>query len=528
MTDAALRPDTSPEGAGIFSAAVLKPEMMHQLADALARASGIALVHAGLDGRIHNANEPFDRLNRACGGGSKVCVPGFGEAVGRVLASRQMVSESVTLVLESGPRRMQARMVPIIGDDDRVQGVAALYQDWTLEFGQLQDAAIEQMRFRDYARASSDWFWESDAGGSVTALTGRLPALLELPAENLKGQSLDTIGRLLPGPAGELPLAQARAEQKPFRKQLFCVRLPSGDDMLFHLSAVPVHNRHGLFSGWRGAAVDVTRSWRLEEDSRQTRNSLERAMSELQRKNLALDMASAQTSAALNAKNEFLAAMSHELRTPLNAIIGFAEAMEMEVFGVLGERYIGYAHDIRQAGLHLLGLINDVLDVSVIETGDVPMQRQPLLLADLVARARSLVALRAKGRNLNLDAVEAPADIRLLADERRTVQILVNLLNNAVKFTPEGGQIGVEVAPDQAGMIAVTIRDTGPGIAAADHERVFEKFQQLVDETWRGKPEGTGLGLHISRELARLMGGDLTLESALGQGARFTLTLPAA
>jgi signal transduction histidine kinase len=239
-------------------------------------------------------------------------------------------------------------------------------------------------------------------------------------------------------------------------------------------------------------------------------------------------MASSQTKSALNAKNEFLAAMSHELRTPLNAIIGFAEAMELQVFGELGPRYIAYAHDIRGAGQHLLGLINDVLDVSVIESGEIQMHREPLVVARLVDAARALITLRAEAKSIDLSDARVETGQLVFADERRVMQILVNLLTNAVKFTPEGGRIGVSVAAAPMGQIAITISDSGPGIADADHERVFEKFQQLVDETYRGKPEGTGLGLHISRELARLMSGDIRLRSKAGQGAHFVVKLPAA
>jgi signal transduction histidine kinase len=508
---------------------VLRAADTPNLLSTLCLIANIAVVHATLKGEILFANDVFLALNTQCGGGAgTIRVPGFAEGIRRIRSSHARQSSQQEVCSIDGLSRYWVNIMPVVNHSGTLTGVAAIYQNWTKELEQVEDATREQARFRDFARAASDFFWETDEQMHLTSLSDGLVALLEQHGSAFIGKPLAAIGRLQPNSNGEQPLVRALVTHTAFRHQLINIALPSGESRLFHLAAVPVNDVTGRFCGYRGAAADVTRAYRLEDEARSSRNSLEYALGELQRNNIALDMASSQTQSALSAKNEFLAAMSHELRTPLNAIIGFAEAMELQVFGELGDRYRAYAHDIRSAGQHLLGLINDVLDVSVIESGEIQMSRESLSVARLMDAARALIVLRAESKSIDLTATQIRDDHCVFADERRVLQIFVNLLTNAVKFTPEGGRIGVNVAPTPQGQVAITVWDSGPGIAAIDHERVFEKFQQLVHETYRGKPEGTGLGLHISRELARLMHGDIQLHSAPGQGAHFIVTLPGA
>jgi signal transduction histidine kinase len=385
-----------------------------------------------------------------------------------------------------------------------------------------------QHSFHDFARASSDWLWEVDAHDHIVAVSEQIAAIIEKPAFMLVGAPFDTLGSLEPNLSGESPYIQARPKRAPFRNQLKQLKTASGEVIYFHISGVPIFNAQGMFCGYRGAGMDVSRTYRLEIETHTARRNLEAALRALQAKNAELDVATLQAQSALTAKNEFLASMSHELRTPLNAIIGFAEAMELQLFGGLPNHYVGYARDIGAAGRHLLGLIEDILDVSVIESGEVALSYTAISLDALVARAKSLVLLRAQAKQLDLAHVEAPSNVLLHVDERRALQILVNLLTNAVKFTPAYGKIGVETCLEPTGFYKICVWDSGPGIDEQDYERVFERFEQCVGESYAGKPEGTGLGLHISRELARMMGGDLIVEQHTGAGARFALTLPAA
>ena len=223
-------------------------------------------------------------------------------------------------------------------------------------------------------------------------------------------------------------------------------------------------------------------------------------------------------------KSEFLANMSHELRTPLNAIIGFSEVLGERMFGELNEKQAEYTEDILSSGRHLLSLINDILDLSKIEAGRMELEVTTFHLPDAIENALTLVRERASRHGIKLDRV---IDDRLgdfTGDERKVKQILVNLLTNAVKFTPEGGQIKVEAnLGDNAVIVSVT--DTGIGIAPEDQEAIFEEFRQ-VGSNYAQKREGTGLGLTLTKKFIELHGGKLWVESEVGKGSKFTFTLP--
>ncbi|MDB4882616.1 MAG: sensor protein, partial [Gemmatimonadetes bacterium] len=222
--------------------------------------------------------------------------------------------------------------------------------------------------------------------------------------------------------------------------------------------------------------------------------------------------------------SDFLAVMSHELRTPLNAIGGYAELMEM---GIRGPVTVQQREDLRRiqtSQRHLLGLINEVLNYAKLETGTVHYDVADVLLRETVSAAESLVAPQARANGLALTVMQCSASLAARADAEKLRQILVNLLFNAVKFTPEGGQIEVSCAGDESSVV-VRVRDTGIGIPADKLEAIFDPFVQVRADLTRPH-EGTGLGLAISRDLARGMEGDLTVESALGVGSTFVLTLP--
>ena len=220
--------------------------------------------------------------------------------------------------------------------------------------------------------------------------------------------------------------------------------------------------------------------------------------------------------------------MSHELRTPLNAIIGFSDAAIQRVLGPITEPYVDYFRDIHKAGQHLLAIISDILDTANLETQTLSISAAPVRARELLLEARALISMRAAEKRLNIDAVEMADHWTILADRQRTRQILVNLLNNAVKFTPDGGAIGIDTREYADGRLAITVWDSGIGIPAAELERVFERFYQVKADVMHKRPEGTGLGLSVSRHLAQLMGGSLTAESVPGRGSRFTLVLPLA
>ncbi len=223
-------------------------------------------------------------------------------------------------------------------------------------------------------------------------------------------------------------------------------------------------------------------------------------------------------------KSEFLANMSHELRTPLNAIIGFSEVLIERMFGELNEKQDDYLKDIHSSGKHLLSLINDILDLSKIEAGRMELDVGAFDAASAISNAMTLVRERAQRHGIALGLEVDPQIGEIRADERKFKQILLNLLTNAVKFTPDGGKIGVH-AQLAGGMLEVAVSDTGIGIAREDQEAVFEEFRQ-VGRHYTNKQEGTGLGLALTRRFVELHGGTIRLESEPGKGSTFTFTIP--
>jgi signal transduction histidine kinase len=223
-------------------------------------------------------------------------------------------------------------------------------------------------------------------------------------------------------------------------------------------------------------------------------------------------------------KSEFLASMSHELRTPLNAIIGFSEVLREEMFGPVNEKQAEYLDDILSSGNHLLSLINDVLDLSKVEAGQVELEVGPFSLREALERGVVMVREQATEEGVQVELSAGPEVDVVEGDERRIKQVIFNLLSNAVKFTPTGGEVDVN-AIRVNGEVRVSVADTGPGIASKDHERIFEEFQQT--DAGLERLEGTGLGLALSKRLVELHGGRIWLESELGKGSTFVFTLPA-
>jgi signal transduction histidine kinase len=223
-------------------------------------------------------------------------------------------------------------------------------------------------------------------------------------------------------------------------------------------------------------------------------------------------------------KSDFLANMSHELRTPLNAIIGFSQVLRERMVGDINAKQAEYLDDILSSGNHLLSLINDVLDLSKVEAGQVELEVAPFSLHEALERGVAMVRERATRDGVHVTlAKNANVDV-VVGDERRIRQVIFNLLSNAVKFTPAGG--AVDVWTDRTNdEVRVSVADTGPGIASEDVRRVFVEFQQT--ETGIEQGEGTGLGLALSRRLVELHGGRIWVESLVGNGSTFVFTLPA-
>jgi len=254
----------------------------------------------------------------------------------------------------------------------------------------------------------------------------------------------------------------------------------------------------------------------LEQKVQERTQELATALSDLDEKSRELEAASRH-------KSEFLANMSHELRTPLNAILGFSQVLRERLFGDVNEKQAEYLDDILTSAHHLLALINDILDLSKVEAGQVELEVAPFSLREALEGGLVMVRERATSDGVQVALTALPDADVVTGDERRIRQVIFNLLSNAVKFTPAGGAVDVSAARAN-GEVRVSVADTGPGIAAADHERIFEEFQQT--EAGVEQREGTGLGLALSKRLVELHGGRIWVDSELGHGSTFVFTLP--
>lgn len=283
---------------------------------------------------------------------------------------------------------------------------------------------------------------------------------------------------------------------RPFELELR-LRSSQGDLRWFLTRAAPLHDQNGTVTRWFGTSTDI-------QSLKEAREAAE---------------------AASRAKTDFLAAMSHELRTPLNAIGGYTELMEMGVRGPINDTQRRDLERIRTNQQHLLGLIGSVLDLNRIESGRVAFEQTPIAVDPVLAGLEALVAPQADAKHQQLTYRAAHGNLVVVADREKLRQVMLNLLSNAIRHSPSGSTIAVSAEP-RGGMIAISVADDGPGIHEAYHETIFEPFVQ-VGRSFKNPTEGVGLGLAISRDLARGMGGDLTVRSSPGAGATFTLILPA-
>ncbi len=368
--------------------------------------------------------------------------------------------------------------------------------------------AASEHRFRDIADVAGDFFWERGAEGRFTFLSDRFTEVTGLAAADIIGRRAEDLIGPAPG-GGDAPrLLSALARRQPFRNLTFAIVPGRGENRWWRVSGRPFFDpATGAFLGFRGAGSEVTEAMRAEQELRFAKEAAE---------------------AANIAKSEFLATMSHELRTPLNAVIGFSEIMHNELLGPIGiDTYRQYAGDIMQSGMHLLGMINDILDFAKIDAGRLHLSEAEVDLVSVAERTVRAVAPQAQAAGVTVSVASATPALVAWGDERRLMQVLLNLVSNAVKFTPRGGSVELRLGRTAEGEVVVNVRDTGIGIAAEDLPRVIEPFRQ-VDSGHARRHEGTGLGLAICDRLVRLHGGTLSLASTVGQGTVATVTLPAA
>lgn len=298
--------------------------------------------------------------------------------------------------------------------------------------------------------------------------------------------------------------------------------------LAFHVPDLENEQAHFAVMNLQAMAVGVLAlEIRLRGNKRLIRMQVEASVRERQ---LAEALSNAQLLATVERENrtktEFLANMSHELRTPLNAILGFSEAMSKQMFGALGnERYVAYSQDIHNAGSHLLSLVNDILDLSRIELDGLNISTQQIDFERVCNNCMAIIRGRAERGGVSLQLEASSPFPCIETDERRLKQIIINLMNNAVKFTPAGGTVTLELNSSPCGGAILRVRDTGIGMSADEVHNALQPFWQ-ADSGLDRAFEGTGLGLALVQELLTLMHGTLTIESEPGQGTTVTVILP--
>lgn len=434
------------------------------------------------EGRLVLADPPLLALHRRAGGveGGVLAVPQIASLARLVRRLRITVSRGV--IAADGESDLDLWVNARLDGDE----VDIAITEWAERPAAIPHVSTPAEREHDFMRATADWMWETDADLVLTALSPAAAAAAGESVADVIGEPLTRIFSFVEGADGSLPILGALAGQRRFDDQL--ARLRGGDGMV-RLGGVPLVDGNGRFAGFRGfagRAPDVV-------------------------------------AGPPEPQNEaFTERLGRALKSPLDRIVADAETIRARSEGPLRSDYAGYAADIAVAGRHLLSLVDDLVDLQAIERPGFRVELEEIDLADVARRAAGLLRIRAADRDVRIDAPKEDEKLPALGDFRRALQIMVNLIGNAVRYSPPGGMVWLR-CEREGDLAAVIVADQGKGIAIEDQARIFEKFER-VDPS---EPGGTGLGLYIARRLARAMRGDLAVDSAPGQGARFVFTLRA-
>ncbi|MEL3890586.1 EAL domain-containing protein [Ferrovibrio sp. MS7] len=442
-------------------------------------------------------------------------------SIGFALGEAEKLRGALELVCDSGSRQVVNELlrwangwlcqtVTIAPIRDEEGGIAALIviaeatQPEAVHHAALQ---VAEHKIRDFAELASDWFWETDSEHRFSWISESASIITNEFRPRLLGRRRWEVG-VVSSEEEEAFWQEHRRQlerREPFRGFRYC-SVFNNQEMWIEINGKPIFDAAGRFMGYRGSGRDITEQYRQQ---RRIEAALRRAEE------------------ASRAKSQFLANMSHELRTPLNAIIGFSEIIRDQMFGSVGiPRYVDYARDINASGSHLLAVIGDILDMSRIEAGYYALDEKSVDLGAVIGSALTMVRPQAERAGAMLRNLCPEALPKLRADERVLKQVLINLLGNAVKFTPSGGTIDVIYRLDHDGGLVLGVVDTGIGIPPDRLEHIFEPFQLAKAEVAR-QHGGTGLGLSISKRLMELHGGTLILSSTVGVGTEARLNFPA-
>lgn len=453
--------------------------------------SGLPPVRGLVDaqGRLIEADSRLHDLNARAGGmiGGPIAVPQLAILVRLVLRLRILVSRAIVAADGDDDIDMWVRADP----DSDSGGVRLSITGWRAR-QPWQPQHENDARERDFVRSTANWLWETDAALRLTFVSANAGARYGFDAAPLLGQALTRLFILAEDAGGMFPILGALAMRQRFDDQPAQIRA-TGRPVL--LSAAPRTDASGNFAGFAGATQMV--------------GAIEPP---------ALIIPDADRSTLPEA---FSTRLDKALRAPLGRIIANADSINAQSEGPLRQDYADYAADIATAGRHLLGLVDDLVDLQAIERPDFVVAAEPIDVADVARRAAGLLGVRAAAANVRIDRPSVQESLPATGEFRRALQVLVNLIGNAVRYSPQDGMVWIRAERD-GDFAAIVVADQGRGVALAEQERIFEKFER-IDPT---EPGGSGLGLYIARRLARAMGGDVTVDSAPGQGARFVFTLP--
>jgi PAS domain-containing protein len=442
------------------------------------------------EGKLLDAEARLAELNARAGGtvGGPLAVPQI--ATLARLAHRLGIGISRNIIAADGDEDLElwVRAEPENG------GVRLEVSGWRPRPG-WRAAASEPERDGDFFRSAADWLWETDASLRITFLSIEAGARYGFDTSAMLGQPLTRLFALEEDETGNLPILSAVAAQARFDGQKAELR---GTGRMVRLDATPRTDPGGRFAGFVGAAHMLDAEPPVPKPD-----------------------APLPAAPFGGFPDSFSQRLDRALRGPLGKIIANADSISAQTEGPLKPDYAEYASDIANAGRHLLGLVDDLVDLQAIERDDFTTAAEPIDLADVARRAGGLLAVRAAQAQVHIDRPDAGELLPCTGEFRRCLQVLVNLIGNAVRYSPPGGQVWIRLEREGA-MACVIVADQGKGIAFEDQARIFEKFGR-VDPT---EPGGSGLGLYIARRLARAMGGDITVDSAPGMGARFIFLLP--
>ncbi len=395
------------------------------------------------------------------------------------------------------------------------------------QFLSTKDGACDQanasLRFRELLEAAPDAIVEVDQNGRILLMNAATESLFGYTREELMGKSIEM---LVPhGSRDSHAALRTGYWENPISRPMGTGRTllalrKNGTQFPVEISLSPVHSEEGVCV----AAIirDVTERKRIEEE---IRNLEERFSRELTAKNTELERRNREVERADQLKSDFLASMSHELRTPLHTIIGFSELLAEEIQGSLNDKQRRFVGHIRRDSQHLLELINDILDLSRIESGKVELRPEIFPASEALKEVVDSFRPAALGKSIQIDEL-VPEEHLLLADRVRFKEVLFNLMSNALKFTPSGGRLSAAICgSDQPDFCCFTVADNGVGIPADQHEAIFDKFYQ-IGSTTKGVREGTGLGLAITKHIVEMHGGRIWVHSEPGKGSRFSFTMP--